>query len=87
MGLYQKCLDGRALVMPTGELIEQGFFGPQDRPATEQFLTRVGNVVILPLAGESVYWYERGKFEQNFYGHHGGLTRDEMEIPLLACDL
>lgn len=85
--LLQECLDGKALVVPIEELIRQGFFGPQDRLVTEQFLKRAGNVVILPYAGESVYWYERGKFEQHFYGHHGGLTRDEMEIPLLACDL
>ena len=24
-----------------------------------------------------------GRFEQKFYGHHGGLTPGEMEIPLL----
>lgn len=83
----QECLDGKALVIPTEELIKQGLFGPQDSPIGDRFLKRVGNVVILPFAGESVYWYERGRFEQYFLGHHGGLTRNEMEIPLLACDL
>ena len=32
-------------------------------------------------------WYEPGKFEQKYYGHHGGLTPQEMEIPLLALEL
>jgi hypothetical protein len=31
-----------------------------------------------------VWWYEEGKFKQDFYGHHGGLLREEMETLLLA---
>lgn len=77
-------LEGRALVMQTHALIEQGFFGPL--PVSGKFLARVGNLVILPFKGESVYWYERGRFEQKYFGHHGGLTREEMEIPLLVCE-
>lgn len=77
-------LRGRALVVKTAELIEQGFFGAQPTP---QFLERVGNLVVLPFRGESVYYYEREKFENRYYGHHGGLTREEMEIPLLICKL
>ena len=80
-------LDGEALVVQTKTLIEQGFFGPAQVPPSDEFLARVGNLVILPFKGESVYWYERGKFEQNYFGHHGGLTREEMEIPLLVCEL
>lgn len=78
-------LEGRALVLQTRALIEQGFFGPS--PASNKFLARVGNLVILPFKGESVYWYERGRFEQKYFGHHGGLTREEMEIPLLVCEI
>jgi len=43
--------------------------------------------VILSYRYESIWWYEKGKFEQKFYGHHGGLTPQEMEIPLLAMEL
>jgi hypothetical protein len=46
-------------------------------------MSRVGNLVILPYDGETVWWYDPGRFEQKFYGHHGGLTPGEMEIPLL----
>lgn len=74
-------LEGRAEVAYVRELIDRGFFGPP--PVSQPFLSRVGNLVILPYAGESVWWYEKGRFEQKFYGHHGGLTRQEMEIPLL----
>ncbi len=76
-------LEGRAVVYRTADLIASGFFGAQ-LPA-EPFLGRAGNLVILPYRGESVWWYEKGRFEQIFSGHHGGLTREEMEIPLLAC--
>jgi len=75
-------LAGRADVRRVQDLIDQGFFGPG--PPTQVFLERVGNLVILPYHGESVWWYEPGRFEQKFYGNHGGLTRDEMETILLA---
>ena len=78
-------LEGTAEVYRVADLIAAGFFG--DAPPSKRFQARVGNLVILPYAGESVWWYEKGKFEQAFYGHHGGLTRDEMEIPLVACGL
>jgi len=74
-------LAGRAEVYPTQTLVEKGFFGPA--PLSPEFMSRVGNLVILPHEYESVWWYEKGKFEQRFYGHHGGLTRQEMEIPFL----
>ncbi|MEP7284147.1 MAG: hypothetical protein ABI947_00100 [Chloroflexota bacterium] len=51
------------------------------------FMGRVGNLVILPYKYESVWWYEKGRFEQDFFGHHGGLTPDEMETILLALPL
>jgi hypothetical protein len=80
--LLRRALDGRAEVHPVRALLAQGFFGPgQPSPA---FLSRVGNLVVLPYANESVWWYEQGRFEQIFYGSHGGLTRDEMETLLLA---
>jgi hypothetical protein len=77
-------LDGRADVVLVADLIAQGYFGPL--PLSDEFMSRVGNVVCLPYAGESVFWYEKGKFEQHFYGHHGGLTPQEMQIPLVLYD-
>jgi hypothetical protein len=77
-----RALEGRAEVYRTADLIARSFFGSQ--PPSERFLSRVGNVIILPYAGESVWWYEKGVFEQNFYGNHGGLTPEEMETILLV---
>ena len=79
-----KGLDGKADVVKSDELIAQGYFGPK---VSKAFRGRVGNLVILPYRYESVWWYEKEKYEQKFYGHHGGLTPQEMEIPLLAIEL
>ncbi len=84
LGRFSELLRGRALVVKTDELIAQGFFGT---PVTEAFLSRVGNLTVLPFAGETVWWKVPGRPEMRFFGHHGGLTRAEMEIPLLACHL
>ena len=77
-------LTGKADVIRTADLVEAGYFGPKITP---RLLERLGNLVILTYRYESVWWYEKGKYEQKFYGHHGGLTPQEMEIPLLALEI
>ena len=76
-------LEGKADVVRTENLIDQGYFGPE---VSSRFRERVGNLVILPYRYEAVWWYEKGKFEQRFYGHHGGLTPEEMETVLYSCE-
>jgi len=83
--LLRQRLDGKAEIYLTQELLAQRFFGQYDPlPA---LLTRLGNVAILPYANETVWWYEEGKFNMHFRGHHGGLMPEEMEIPLLILPL
>lgn len=77
-------LEGRAEVRKVAEMIEAGWFGPQVSPA---FCSRAGDLVILPYRGEAVWWYEKDKYSQKYYGHHGGLTPQEMEIPLLVWEM
>ena len=81
----QKQLGGRAEIYRSQTLAKQNFFGSQQ--LSREFLTRVGNLVILPYPYEAVWWYEEGKFDMHFLGHHGGLTPEEMEIPLLLLPL
>ena len=78
-------LAGKAEVWRVAQLLDEGYFGPP--PFAANLAGRVGNLVILPYAGESVWWYVKDSFEQEFYGHHGGLTRAEMEIPLCLYEL
>ncbi|MDN3506380.1 MAG: alkaline phosphatase family protein [Simkaniaceae bacterium] len=74
-------LKGKAEVYPTEKLIKEGFFG-LGQPS-QNFLSRVGNLVILPYKGEAIWWHEKKRFAQNFYAAHGGLTREEMETLFL----
>jgi predicted AlkP superfamily pyrophosphatase or phosphodiesterase len=85
IALLQKQLVGRAEVYRTQDLLAQGFFGPHT--PSSAFLGRLGNIVILPYAYETVWWFEEGRFDMRFLGHHGGLTYQEMEIPLLLLAL
>lgn len=78
-----KGLDRKAEVVQTQWLIDNGYFGTD---ISQKFRERVGNLVILPHRYESVWWYEKKVFEQNFFGHHGGLTPQEMEIPLFTYE-
>lgn len=80
----QKRLEGKADVVLTEALIREGYFG-QD--VSQRFLDRVGNLVILPYRHESVWWYEKDKFEMQFLGHHGGLTPQEMETVLYSLEV
>ena len=80
----EKSLVGKAEIYETSELMKKGFFGAK---ISKDLLERIGNLVILPYQGESVWWYEKGIFEQKHIGHHGGLTPEEMEIPLLALTI
>jgi predicted AlkP superfamily pyrophosphatase or phosphodiesterase len=79
--LLKEQLGDRATVYRTQMLVEQGYFG--NHPSS-LFLNRLGNLVILPHCHETVWWYEKDKFEQHHRGHHGGLSRDEMETIFLA---
>jgi predicted AlkP superfamily pyrophosphatase or phosphodiesterase len=77
-------LEGKADVIKTERLMQDGYFGPE---VSSRFRERVGNLVILPYRYESVWWYEKDKFEQRFYGHHGGLTPQEMETVLYTYEI
>jgi hypothetical protein len=85
IGLLRDALNGKAIVCKTSLLVENGYFA--GLPVSEALAGRLGNLVILPLEGESVWWYEKGVFEIDYYGHHGGLTPGEIEVPLLIGEL
>ena len=78
-GLAER-LDGVADVVPVAELVEEGIFAEPSPRLSE----RLANVAVLPRSGEGVYWHEPERFVQRLHGQHGGLTPQEMEIPLVA---
>lgn len=73
-----------AQVEQVQDLIDSGFFGERISPT---FRSRVGNLVILPYDNNTVWWYEKDKIFLEDAGHHGGLSREEMEIPVLAITI
>jgi hypothetical protein len=69
-------LEGKAVVRRT----DDGLFAE----IGDRLRARLANVVVLPHPGEAAYWLEAGRFEQRFLGQHGGLSPEEMEIPLVS---
>jgi hypothetical protein len=80
----RELLAGRAEVWRTEEMLKGGLFGPSP---SERLLARLGNLALLPYAGQSVYWFEEGKFWMKHIGSHGGLTPQEMDTGVYAVQL
>jgi Type I phosphodiesterase / nucleotide pyrophosphatase len=74
-------LAGVAEVRTVETLLAEGLFGPH---VTTALTSRLANLVVLPGPGEAAYWLEPGRFEQPFFGQHGGLSANELEIPLVS---
>lgn len=83
--LLTKKLSNIANVYTTNELYAKGIF--DKKYITKKFQETVGNLVIIPTNDNSVWWYEEEKFDMQFIGVHGGLTKDEMEIPFLIAKI
>ncbi len=84
--LLSSKLKGKADVVFVEELLKEGFFGL--KPSSKRLKERIGNLLVLPYHGESVFWkFEKHRLEQHFYAAHGGLTPDEMESILLFTHL
>jgi SAM-dependent methyltransferase len=79
----QDLLGDLASVRPTAELIASGHFGQAGLRLRE----RIGDIVVLPGPGATVWWREPGRFDMQFHGHHGGLSPAEMLIPLAALPI
>jgi hypothetical protein len=69
-----------AEVVAVEELVAEGIIAEP----SARLRRRLANVVVLPRHGEAVYWREPGRFDQHLHGQHGGLSPQEMEIPLAA---
>jgi len=79
----EKKLKGIASVLRVEDAIGQGIFGI-NRPS-RKFRRRVGNLMILPHGNRTVWYRYRKGDSLELRGHHGGLSEDEMTIPLAAA--
>jgi len=74
--LLARELEDVALVMPMETVLAEGLFGPQ--PVSPELRRRLGDILILPYLGNFVWWREPNVLQNDFYGHHGGLSREEL---------
>ncbi len=80
---YEALSDGLsdcATVHRTADLVDGGYFGD----VTVRLQERLSSLTVLPHPHEMVWWSGQAERKLAFRGHHGGLSRDELEIPLLA---
>ena len=64
--------------------LAEGLFVPES--ACAELRRRLGDVLILPYLGNFIWWREKGVMGNNFYGHHGGLSREELITVVGAID-
>lgn len=81
----EEVLNDKAEVHLSKDLLAQGFFGRKE--PDERFKKIVGDLVLLPYNGQSIWWYQGDKYLKQSKGQHGGLSRNEMEIPLFVYPL
>lgn len=81
----KKLLNGKAEIYHSQELLERGVFGRGTPVPT--WNSRLGDITILPHDNETV-WYEMIPGEKlQKLGGHGGMSADEMLIPLAIARL
>ena len=82
-GFLSDALKDRATVLQTGKALQYNLFG--HGTLHSEFKSRIGDILILP-HGNLTLWFER-PYQRRFrlLGMHGGLSRDEMLVPLAVA--
>jgi hypothetical protein len=74
-------LGGIGLIEATTTLVARGVFGDPARVRPD-FIDRMGSIVIAPTPDATVWLEPEDRSVKR--GSHGGLSRDEMRIPLMV---
>jgi hypothetical protein len=74
-------LDGRADIVPSATLVEQGWFGPGT--PHPRLAERIGDVAIVMRERYTLKDWTPGESRHLHIGNHGGTSEDEMLIPLI----
>ena len=77
---WRSVLGGKATVLPRGEAIERGWFGPVD----PHVRLRLGDVVVAAHDQWALMSSQDFAYEMTLVGLHGSLTSREMHIPILV---
>lgn len=75
----------KGLVVETKDMVEDGWFGLGE--PSKQFLERAGNLMVVPLGQETVWFANPEGRKLSFLGQHGGLSREEMLVPFAVANL
>ena len=74
-------LGERADVMPSAQLVDEGWFGPGT--PHPRFAERIGDVALVMRGRYTVKDWTAGESRHLHIGNHGGTHEDEMLIPLI----
>lgn len=85
LSLLKEALLDHALVLPTEILFELKVF--DKNIASELFLSRLGNIVVLPFSGETVYYSGPEGFRLQKASVHGGASAEEMFTPYFEIEV
>ncbi|MGL5152418.1 MAG: alkaline phosphatase family protein [Clostridium sp.] len=77
-GMIEEKLSDILDVYTFEEFEKIGVFGE----VTGRLRERCGNLILIPKGNKNIWWYEEKVFGTNLKGVHGGLSKEEMEIPL-----
>lgn len=61
------------------DLFKIGLFKEDSKRLKE----RCGNILLIPKGNNNIWWHEEGVFDISLKGVHGGISKEEMEIPFL----
>ena len=79
----KQILGDRADVRPSRELVDEGWFGPGR--AHPHFAERIGDVALVMQGRGTVKDWVGGEPRHLHIGNHGGMSEDEMNIPLVVA--
>jgi hypothetical protein len=83
IGKAKSVLGSRADVRPSRELLDEGWFGAGR--AHPRFAERIGDVAIVMNGRGTVKDWVPGEPRHLHIGNHGGISEDEMNIPLVVA--
>lgn len=81
----QQSVGHKAHIVEMQEALKSGLFGYGE--TSNDFLERTGNLLVLPFAGETIWFEHRSGRKIRLLGQHGGLSPDEMLVPFAAAVL
>ncbi len=83
--ILENKLKDKAKIITVTQGLELGLFG--NGKVHPEFLRRTGNLLILPYDNHLLWYRYRPGYETKNIGQHGGLSKEEIEIPLISVRL